>query len=174
MALQDGMVMKLLSTVALVAVPLGGCSTTPYQRVKEPIPISQTTAAEFSAVVPPSTGLAHCEVRESDSANPGGRVITLIHDEPAERRITVSLDAEGTPTKYMDVRGDLSTSDYRGGDRTTIGLYLAQGDAIAGNRSSGQELEVFEIPLEEATGSQNLGNPGEMLERVLTRCGGTL
>ncbi len=172
MALQHGMIMRLLSAVALGAVLLGACSTTRYQRVSGPVPIAQGTAAEFSAVVPPSTGSAHCEVRGSDLGGPGGRVIALVHDEPAEQRITVIVDAEGVPTRYTDVRGDLATSDSQVGDRTTIGLYLAEGYAIVANRSSGRELQVFEIPLEEATGSQNLGKPGEMLEHVLTRCGG--
>ena len=174
MALDDGMIMRLVFAVALGAVLVGACTTTPYRRVSGSVPISQGTAAEFSAVVPPSTGSAHCEVRESDSGGSGERVIALVHDEPAHQRITVIVDAEGVPIRYTDVRGDPSTSDDQVGDRTTIGLYLAEGYAIAGNRSSGQELEVFEIPLEEASVSQNLGNPGEMLERVLTRCGGAI
>ena len=168
--------MRLPSVVALGAVLLGGCSstlyrTTPYQRVNGPVPISRGTAAEFSALIPQSTGSARCEVRESDSGGPGGRAIALVHDQPPGQRITVFVDADGVPTRYMDVRGDLPTDDQVG-DRTTIGLYLTEGYTIAGDHPSGQELEVFEFPLEEATVSENLGNPGEMLQHVLARCGG--
>ena len=166
--------MRLFSVVGFGALLLGGCSTTPYQRLTGPVPIAQGRAAEFAAVVPQSTSPTRCEVRESDQGAPGGRAITLVHDEPAPERITVLVDSEGVPVRYIDVRGGVPISGDEVGDRTTIGLYLAEGYAIAGNHSSGQEAEVFEIPLDEATESQNLGSPGEMLEQVLTLCGGAI
>ena len=101
-------------------------------------------------------------------------MITLVRDEPTRQRISVIVDADGLPLRYMDVRGDLSTSADSRADRTTIGLYVTEGYAVAGNRPAGKELEVLEIPLAEAVASENLGNPGEVLEHVLSRCGGAI
>ena len=164
--------MRLVTAVG--ALLLGGCTAAPARITDGPVPLARGSADDFAAVVPPSSSAGYCEVRRTDSEGPGDRVITLVRDEPTRQRISVIVDADGLPLRYMDVRGDLSTSADSRADRTTIGLYVTEGYAVAGNRPAGKELEVLEIPLAEAVASENLGNPGEVLEHVLSRCGGAI
>lgn len=161
-------IVKFITAVVLGAGLLAGCSTSPYSGPNERAPLLQGTAAEFSALIQPATGPAHCETRVSEAGEAGARVHSLVHEGRVGRLIAVTVDDQGSPIRYMDVRGN--TSDAFSGDRTTIGLYLPEGYAVAGNRPSGQRLEAVEIPLDEALESPNLGNPGGMMEQVLSRC----
>jgi len=156
-------------TVALTACGVSLYGTTPYRPVPGPTPISRGTASDFTAVVPPADGAVRCEARDAASTIASGRMVTLVREGPPVQRITVTIDPEGEPVRYVDDRGDLSSGRDRGGDRTTIALYLTEGYAVAANRS-GSDVSVVEIPLEEAVDSPNLGRPSDQLERVLARC----
>lgn len=98
--------------------------------------------------------------------------MALIFPPPLDRQVTVTVDDEGVPFRYVDVRGDLSTKVERSGDRTTIGLYLDEGYAVLSNRVGAGTPEMLEVPLEEVFTSPRLGNPRETMRRVLDSCGG--
>jgi hypothetical protein len=155
--------------VPLAVVLFTGCVAT-GQRTMGPVPISAGSARDFVALVPSSPATPRCEDVAGPPGPRGGRNVALVYGSPAERQVTVTLDAGGTPTRYMDVRGDLSMSADNVGDRTTIGLYLTEGYAVASNRPASGAPVMFEIPLDEALSSAELGDPAGKLEEVLTTC----
>lgn len=163
--------MRLHLPVALGALLLGGCSVATYHRPVGPVPISEGSIDAFSPLVPGSKASSRCEAIGASPAEADARSVALVYAQPAEQQVTVMLDADGAPMRYTDVRGDLSMSGREFGDRTTIGLYLAEGYAVLSNRPSGREPTVVEVPLAEAISSEELGNPGAMLEHVLATCG---
>jgi hypothetical protein len=101
---------------------------------------------------------------------PGGHAVALVFPRPTEQQVTVIFDGAGTPTRYVDVRGDLSSSDERVADRTTIVLYLDRDYAVLSNFPKSGEPAAFEVPLVDALSSERLGNPTAMLQRVLNAC----
>src|SRR6185503_11441126 len=92
------------------------------------VPITRASIEAFSALVPASNASPTCGQPSEAARAIGHSGVSLIYDDPT-RQVTVLLDATGNPTAYFDVRGDLSASNQRGGDRTTIGLYLTEGYA---------------------------------------------
>lgn len=170
-ALEGMGIVRYYLLVAMSSLFLGGCTTAPYQRPNGPVGISQGSVDAFSALVPTSTTIPRCEEPADSPVGPGGRAVALVYPGPAEQQVTVILDQDGAPTRYIDVRGDLSISDERAGDRTTIGLYLEQGYAVASNRSGSEDPVIVQFPLDEALSSERLGNPGAMLQHILAVCG---
>ena len=162
--------MRLHAYVAFAVMFLSnGCVAT-NQRTVGPVPISPGSAQGFVALVPSSSAAPRCEDVSGPPGLHDGRSVALVYGSPAEQQITVTLDAEGMPTKYMDVRGDLSMFDDDVGDRTTIGLYLTEGYAVVSNRAASADPVIFEIPLDEALESPELGDPAGMLQEILTTC----
>ena len=164
------MTVRLCTFAALTTVLVGGCSAASDPRLLGPVPIAPGSASQFSALVPVPSGPQRCEVGERDDQTEG-RVLSLVRETKVQQRISVTLDAEGVPVRYIDVRGDVFSVGDDGGDRTTIGLYLAEGYAVAANRVAGRSPELLEIPLAEARVSANLNLPGVRMEEVLSQCG---
>lgn len=161
--------MRLYGYVALAVMLLGGCVAN-NQRTVGPVPISQASVQDFVVLVPSSPAAPRCEDVAGPPGLRDGRNVALVYGSPAERQVTVTLDVDGIPARYMDVRGDLSMSGDRVGDRTTIGLYLTEGYAVVSNRPASGDPVILEIPIEEALSSPELGNPAGMLQEVLTTC----
>lgn len=161
--------MRLQACTAVALLFFNGCLVR-NQRTIGPVPISPGSAPDFVALVPGSLAAPRCRDVAGAPGPRDGRTIALVYGSPAEQQVTVTLDAEGVPTKYMDVRGDLSASVERVGARTTIGLYLTEGYAVVSNRPASADPVIFEIALDEALGSPELGNPAEMLQEVLATC----
>lgn len=161
--------------IVLVACALvfGGCVTQSYQRPDAPIPLARGSIESFAPLVPSSTGTPRCESAARAPVQPGGRAVALVYPSPSAQQVTVTLDRDGVPTKYLDVRGDLSEA-APDGDRTTIGLYLTEGYAVLSNRPESGDPAVLEVPLEEALSSDRLGNPDAKLREVLTVCAATV
>jgi hypothetical protein len=148
-----------------------GCTTPTYHPMNRFVGIRRGSIESFSALVPGSSGAATCETPPTDLAPPGGRAVSLVYDGPVRQQITVLLDAAGTPTAYVDARGDLSDPEQADGDRTTIGLYLREDYAVLSNRPRGTQATMLEVPLVEAYASDRLGNPSAQLQQVLEACG---
>ena len=166
--------MRLYFLVTVSGLFLSGCTSVVYQRLSDGVPVSRGSAATFFPLVPNSSGASHCKEPTAAPLGPGGRAVALVYPGPPERQVTVTLDQDGVPTKYVDVRGDLSVSDDRAGDRTTIGLYLDQGYAVLSNHPKSGEAVVVEVPLDEVLTSDALGDPSDMMQHVLTVCGGAI
>ena len=161
--------MKLHAYVTLAVIPLTGC-VTHYQRTIGAVPISPGSADGFEALVPRSSAAPRCETVAGPPGLRDARSVALVYGLPAEQQVTVTLDADGVPTRYLDVRGDLTTPEADVGDRTTIGLYITQGYAVVSNRRASADPVIFEIPLDEALASPELDDPAGMLEEVLATC----
>ena len=165
------MITRRVLTIALGAALLGGCRTETIPAADTPVPIAHGTAAEFSPLLSAPSGTGRCEVAEADPAVPGARAIAWVRGSRTEQRVTVQVDSQGRPFRFMDVRTQPSLTYPEAANRTTIGLYLTEGYAVLGNRPAGQEARIFEVPLEEASMAENLGKPIEMLQFVMNQCG---
>lgn len=153
---------------------LSGCTVTSAHRPNGPDPLTRGSVDSFVALVPGSAGQPRCEIPADTPLEPGGHALAWVYPRPMERQVTVIFDEAGTPTGYVDVRGDLSTSDESAGDRTTIVLYLDRDYAVLSNRPESGEPTVVEVPLVDALSSERLGNPAAMLQRVLEACEGAI
>ena len=151
-----------------------GCARTPepmYRTtVQGPMPVRRAPAAAFVPLVPVSQASSRCEVLGNPPPQLGHTVLSLVYGTPAERRINVSLDADGKPLRYSDVRGDLIINDGHDGDMTSISINLAQRQVVAMNRRAGEAQEAIMIPFDEAADAPNLDRPMETLHRVMVAC----
>ena len=164
--------MRLHLLIAASGVLVSGCASTPYFRPTGPVAVTPGSVDAFAALVPSSAGVPHCEEPTGAHLQRGERAVAWVYPPPTEQQVTVVLDATGVPTRYIDVRGDLSTPDQSVADRTTIGLYLDQDYAVLSNRPSSGSPVILEVPLSQALSSERLGNPSATMERVLTACAG--
>jgi hypothetical protein len=158
--------------VMVLCAGLGACVTNSALRPDAPVPLTRGSADSFSPLVAAPTSTPRCEDRDPPALAEGERAVALIYPPPLKRQITVTVDGEGVPFRYVDVRGDMTTEVDRAGDRTTIGLYLDEGYAVLSNREGTGTPEMLEVPLAEVLTSPRLGNPRETMLEVLDRCGG--
>lgn len=154
----------------LLLIGCGGGPSPQFRSRVERVPASRAPAGRFRPLVAPSTLAPHCEDLRRATTGMGVRVVSFVYGEPAERRVTVTLDVQGRPTSYSDLRGDLIASDAQQGDFTAISINLLRGQALAQNRSAGGESEAIVMGMEEAMAAPNLDRPGELIQRVLSTC----
>ena len=94
----------------------------------------------------------------------------------AERRsLYVELDANGSPALFNDNRGDNSRpGGMEGSDtmppRTTISIQIGQGTALLINEGGGKKPEHFMVRSGKFMTAKSLGNPQEMIARVVREC----
>ena len=159
-----------------LAVALTGCGHTPEPMFRTtrtgPVSMAQGSAESFVPLVAASAAVPRCEDLRHPPPELGARALSFIYGDPAERRVTVILDAEGEPTGYSDLRGDLVSSDDREGDLTSVTLNLVRRQAFASNRPASGEPLAIRMPFDEALSAASLDHPQELLERVLATCGG--
>lgn len=134
--------------------------------------VRMASVGTFVPLVPVSSSASRCEVLRNPPPQMGHTVLSLVYGAPTERRITVSLDADGRPLRYSDRRGDLMASDGHEGDMTTISINLPERQVVAMNRRAGEAQEGIMIPFDEAADAPNLDRPLETLNRVMATCGG--
>jgi len=165
--------LKTCLAVLVSGITLAGCTSTSYQRPNGPVGLSYGSIESFSALVPSSDGAPRCVDPTEAPVERGGRAVAQVREGSRDQQVTVTLDQDGTPTKYLDVRGDLSVADDHVGDRTTIALFLTEGYAVLSNRPAHGEPIILQVPLAEASSSDRLGNPDDRLRDVLAACGAT-
>ncbi|MBT8487956.1 MAG: hypothetical protein HKN72_07400 [Gemmatimonadetes bacterium] len=159
------------SAAALTAaIAVAACSVTPAPRTSGPVPLVSADAASFAPLVPTSATESSCVQPSGAPLPPGGRAVAMRYSGPPHRQVTVTLDGDGNPIKYLDVRGDLSENDGDAGNRTTIGLFLEQGYAVLSNRSAAEAPVMLEVPVDDVVSSSRLGNPREVMHEVLESC----
>lgn len=153
---------------------VAACSVTSSPNPSGPVPLARGAASSFTPLVTASSAVPSC-VQPSDAPlDPGSRAVAFLYPGPADRQVTVTVDSTGVPTRYVDVRGDLSESDHPVADRTTIGLYLEQGYAVLSNREGAGPPDMLEVPLDDVLSSPRLGNPNEVMQDVLATCAGAI
>ncbi len=161
--------MRRITAIA-ASLALAACTTSPAPATSGPVPLSYGDAATFEPLVAMSSAGASC-VQPAEAHLPSGaRSVAMRYAGPPERQVTVTLDAEGTPIRYLDVRGDLTEADGDARDRTTIGLFLEQGYAVLSNRRAADTPSMLEVPLDDLVASPRLGNPEAVMAQVLDRC----
>lgn len=166
--------MKLPRIAVFMGLLLAACSVTPSHPASGPVPVAHGTASSFTPLVAASSAAPSCVQPARAPLNAGARAVALFYPGPGERQVTVTVDSTGVPTKYLDVRGDLSESDHEVMDRTTIGLYVEQGYAVLSNREKAGSPDMLEVPLDDVLRSSELGNPAEEMRHVLAICGGSI
>lgn len=159
---------RLLTLACLTAA--GACAVSSTTPVSGPVPVVSGDAASFVPLVVPSVAGGRCVPTSDASVPAGARAVAMRYPGPPERQVTVTVSDDGTPIRYIDVRGDLSESDGDVGDRTTIGLYLEQGYAVLSNRVASDAPDMLEVPVEDVVTSPRLGNPEGLMTEVLARC----
>lgn len=158
------------ATILTTLVLSGACTVTPAPSTSGPVPLAYGDAASFRPLVPVPAAAPTCMRPTNAPVPPGARAVAMLYAGPPERQVTVIVDGEGTPIRYLDVRGDLSESDGDVGDRTTIGLYLEQGYAVLSNRAATGAPDILEVPLDDVVSSPRLGNPDAVMSEVLENC----
>lgn len=163
---------RIVSRAGLAGViALSACTVRPVDPAVGPVPLARGSASAFTPLVTRWSGSAQCSEPSAAPLDLGARAVALVFSGEEPRQITVTVGPDGTPRRYVDVRGDLSESDGRSRDRTTIALYLDQDYAVLSNREGAGPPKILEVPLAEALDAPQLGNPSEMIERVLALCG---
>jgi len=158
----------------LISVLLAGCSVTSPGRGAGPVPLEYGSASSFTPLVDATYASSACVEPAGAPLEPGAKALALYFPGPPQRQVTVTLNAVGEPTRYLDVRGDLAQSPTRALDRTTIGLYLEQGYAVLSNREGTDAPTMLEVPIEEVLTSASLGNPTAIMREVLEACDGAM
>ncbi len=160
--------------MAPVLFTIDGCGGDPepmYRvRVSDSRSYSVGSPAEFVAIVPVSEAPGRCESHPDAPLPVGTSSATMAFGEPVVQRVTITLDVEGEPINYSDIRGDLISSDDYDGDQTRIFLNLRLGHAFATNRPEDDDEQTLRMTLDEAYEAESLGNPRGILERVLEEC----
>lgn len=146
------------------------CSVTPAYDASGPVPLLRGPISAFTPLVGVAATAPRCHQPAGAPFDAGSRAVALVYPPPAARQVTVTLDESDVPTRYVDVRGDLSESDETTSDRTTIALYLDREYAVLSNRAGAERPEVLEVPLDEALSASTLGNPTGMIREVLDSC----
>ena len=162
--------MRVCILVTMSGLCVSGCTVTPAYRPNGPVPLTRGSIDTFVALVPGSVGQPRCVIPADAPLGPGAQAVALVYPRPTKQQVTVIVDSAGTPTRYLDVRGDLSAPDESVSDRTTIILFLDRQYAVLSNRPKSGELTALEVPLVDALSSERLGNPMAMLQRVLKAC----
>ena len=164
--------MRLLSKVAVLTVlcSASACTVTPAPLTSGPVPLVSGEADSFHPLVTASATGSTCVQPSDEALPPGARAVAMRFSGLPERQVTVTLDGDGNPIKYLDVRGDLSERDDEVGDRTTIGLFLPQGYAVLSNRPSSEAPVMLEVPVDDVVSSSRLGNPRAVMNEVLETC----
>ena len=157
-------------TLALLSTPVAGCSVTPTIDPSGPVPLVRGPISAFTPLVGVPGTTPQCRQPAGAPLDAGATAVALVYPPPSARQVTVTLDERGAPTRYVDVRGDLSELDGATSDRTTIALYLDREYAVLSNRAGAERPSVLEVPLEEALSATTLGNPDEMIREVLNSC----
>lgn len=160
------------SAAFLGGVLLAACSVTPSPPVS--VPLARGSGESFTPLVEASPADPRCVEPVNAPLGEGAHAVALLYPDAPERQVTVTLDRTGVPTKYLDVRGDLSESDDRVQDRTTIGLFLDRGYAVLSNREGQGPPDMLEVPLDDVFTSPRLGNPSEVMQRVVATCAGAI
>src|SRR5688572_7023037 len=114
--LQGGIVRRCV-LLTLSVLCLSGCTTTSTYRPNALAPLTRGSIDTFVALVSSSSGQPRCKKPVDAPLGPGANAVAWVFPRPLEQQITVVLDAAGTPTRYVDVRGDLSPSDDSVADR---------------------------------------------------------
>ena len=166
--------MKTPQLAFLMGVLLAGCSVTSPRPSAGPVPLEYGSASSFTPLVGVTSAPSSCVEPADAPLDPGAQALALHYPGPPERQVTVTLNPAGEPTRYIDVRGDLTQARSPALDRTTIGLYLEQGYAVLSNRQGAREPTILEVPLEEVLTSSSLGNPTAAMLEVLEACGGAI
>lgn len=149
---------------------LAACSVAPATQSSGPVPLVRGSGSSFTPLVTASSSAPRCVLPAESAQDAGSRSVAVLYQQPPKRQVTVTIDGAGVPTRYIDVRGDLSEADGDVGDRTTIGLYLDQGYAVLSNREAGGSPSILEVPLDDVLTSPRFGNPSLVLEDVLAAC----
>lgn len=156
--------------IASGVVLVTACTTSVPSTSSGPVPVTRGEASSFTPLVASSSAGARCVDSPDTAVDPGARVVAVRYSGPPQRQVTVMLDADGTPTRYLDVRGDFEARGPDTEDRTTIGLYLDQGYALLSNRAGQGDLTMLEVPVDDVLTSPRLGDPSGVIEEVLRRC----
>ena len=159
------------SVLAALGCILSACAAGPAAVPIGPVPLGTGSIDSFTPLVEPISASPRCERPNGASLGEGEEALALVYESPPRRQVTVTLGADGSPIRYVDVRGDLSMDPASPGERTTIGLYLDADYAVLSNRAEGGAAVIFEVPLEEAIDADRLGVPSVVLDEVLSRCG---
>lgn len=167
------MIRTLILGLAMSATVLG-CGHPPdpqfRARMQGPLAMGRGRAVDFVPLVPASAQRPTCEDLHNVPEGMGSRVVSYVYGSPPEQRIAVVLDEEGKVRSYSDMRGDLTASDQREGDVTTIAVNLVQGHGVAQNRPERGEPESVRLELADALDAPSLGEPRRRIEEILATC----
>lgn len=161
--------MRAVLLVGALSLTVAACATTPVRPLSRPVPLATGSVDAFVPLVEASDQSPRCEARDHDLLAPGQRAVALVYGGGPPRRVTVTVDEDLQPVRYVDDRGDLSARG-RSGDRTTIGLYLDADYAVLSNRPRRAPAVIVEVPLSDAIESRKLGDPRAVIRRVMSEC----
>lgn len=165
------------STRGVNAAGVGGASV---KTIRSNVRVSMLSNPEkFVPRVPVNdSAVGQCRPRQAAFTGPGRTL--LIMEFPgatrAERRsLYVEFDAGGKPTLYNDNRGDNSRpGGMEGSDtmppRTAISIQLTQGTAMLINEGGGRKPQHYMTTSRQLMTAKSLGNPQEMIARVVREC----
>ncbi len=134
-------------------------------------------AEEFVARVPPVIGTAQCNPSGPGPAGITTLMMVMVGDASTTPSLFfVDLDGAGKAVLYTEMRGNLRTAPGTPGSdtlppRTTISVRVQQGIANLLNEGGGKPAEYYAVTGPAVMTAKALGNPAEMMARVIKECG---
>jgi hypothetical protein len=168
---------RLLTTARTSSAPRSGSFTTISRIGRMPF-VGIDNPEQFVARVPAQEGQWQCG---RSPLNPAGftTLMMVMTGDPSSvlSIVYVDLDGEGKPSLYTEQRGNLRTvPGLPGADtlppRTVISVQVQQGLANLLNEGGGKPPEYYAVTGSAVMNSRALGNPAEMMARVIKECGG--
>ncbi len=130
-------------------------------------PAPASNASRFAALVPATAEGGECRVLPVTGT---GRTLLVSYPglQNARRNVTVTVEPDGTVSRYGDVRGDLRGQS---GARTAISIDLVKDEGTATNRHADGREEFVTASAAEMLRLPALGHPRVVIEEVRRRCG---
>lgn len=135
---------------------------------------------EFQPEIEAIDGRALCRSTVTPSGSSAGQKLMFVSFNPGStraRNVSVTLNRDGVPIRYSDLRGDLRgpmhpsvTPDNPIGMRTSIAIDLRDTTAMLSNERQGRGYQLLRVKGPDILTAPNLGVPGDMIARIVREC----
>lgn len=157
--------MRLVSFAVVVA--LTGCASAPVPAGLDPI-MTDGAADEFVALVSATDSRATCRVSVIPNT-PWAAQYEVSIGEPVDRMLVLTVDDDGAPLRYADVRGDVFWGGGPAEPLTTISLDFERGRGYAFN-AEGLDALGLRFDPETALRAESLDSPADRIAFVESTC----
>lgn len=159
-------VVSFLAFAVLPAIGACGGGTPRVATTQEIIPAAASGQVFLAVTAPDIDG--RCRQMPGDVPQLRG-MIAMDFGDPLERRIQVTLDADGDVLQYQDMRGDIDVREPHD-DRTFVQIDFRDRTVTVINRVDGAS-SLARPAFESSLDDERLDRPRDLIQLVRDRCG---